>query len=250
MKLIDPAEVQVEKKVQAEGKVQVEKKEQVVGELLFEVSLPSKGKHGYPEILLVRPLKVADVKPLIATRILNEIEYIRRVIEAVGRTIVKPEGFDVRELTLEDLLKLILAHRVNSFGRFFDLVWECPLCGKGGQVTKIDLINGVAEKELAEEYPGDFWELRDGVKVRMPRVSVFFKEHIKGIDDISEVDLVDDAVVGASIDDLELKEYVQVVEFIEKWRGYGVQRELKLKCSACKEIVEIPIPFFLFLARK
>jgi len=262
MRLIDPEELKQGRELR---KVKVPKREvkdvgneeareegfgNVRGEMLFEVKLPSRGKHGYPEVLKVRPLKVADVKPLIATRVIDEIGYIRRVIEAIGKTIMEPVRFNIKDLTLEDLVKLIVAHRINSFGRHFDVLWDCQNCGKKGQLITIDLM-GLEERYISDEYPGDPVELESGVKARYPRVSVFFGEGISSLDDVSELDLVADAVVGVSVDELSLKEYGEVVDFISEWVGsYGVQAKVKVRCNSCGEEGWVELPFFLFLARK
>jgi hypothetical protein len=78
---------------------------------------------------------------------------------------------------------------------------------------------------------------------------MFFKDGLESIEDLTDYDLVQDALVDLTIDDLLLSDYNSILEFIKKWRGYGIQKEVKAKCRECGKEVELTLPFFLFLAR-
>ncbi len=251
MKMLDPKDLEQKKAV-------AEKKVEATGELLIEVSLPSKGKHGYPELFIVRPLKIKDVKPLIVSRVSNELDYARRVIEAISNTIVKPANFDIKDLSFEDLIKIITSQRVNSLGRTFDITWDCYECGKNNQIAHLDLINDLSETELSDEYPEEPMTLEDGIKFRMPRIDMFFNEELQSFDDLTDYDMFLSAlnvnkepfsVLKAKADEVNLTDYKDIMTFIQTWRGYGLDKNMHVKCSGCGKEVELPVPFFLFLAR-
>lgn len=230
MKLIDPTEI---KKPQQE--------------LRFPVTLPSRGKHGYPGVLYCRPLKVGDVKSLVVSDVVNEVTYVKNLIKVLANTVLEPEDFDITYLTWNDFLKLIVAHRVNSLGSVVDLRYECPTCGV--QVVSFDLVKDINEVPLPDDYPGDPFEV-DGFKFRYPRLSVFWKLDSEFLDTLTDIDLVKDAVAqDFNLDDLPYSTYTKVVEIINKYSAYGLQRDLPVKCSKCGVEQVISIPFFLLLVK-
>ncbi len=249
--MLDPKDLEKKKEV-------VEDVKKPTGDLLIEVKLPSKGKHGYSDILLVRPLKIKDVKPLITSQVSNELDYARRVIEAIGNTIVEPEKFDITQLTFADLIKVITSQRVNSLGRIFDTTWTCSECGKEGQVAHIDLIKDINETELSDEYPKEPITLESGILFRMPRIDMFFNRELESFEELKDYDMLASSlnlnkepfsVLQEKVDELVLSDYKAVMDFINKWQEYGLEKEITLKCSNCGAEVELPVPFFLFLAR-
>lgn len=220
------------------------------GELCFEVKLPSLGRHGYKGVIRCRPLKVKDIKELVMTKIEDEFEYIRRVISVVGKVIL--DDIDVKELTWNDLLKVIAALRVNSIGNVVELMWTCPKCQTTNTAT-IDLLE-LREVEIDPSYPGDPFEIRDKFGNRylfkFPRVGMFLSVN-KSWNDLVDLDLLEWMYVGeGSIDELPIDVALQVFDFVKRFDGYGVQNRVLASCSSCKDWEgEVEIPFFFLLVR-
>lgn len=234
MKLINPEELEHPKK-------------STTTELKFPVNLPSKGKHGYPSTLYCRPLKVGDIKSLIVTNITDEIAYVRNLIKVIGSTILEPENFDIMQMTWNDFIKLLVSHRVNSLGGLVDLRYDCTSCGV--QYATFDLVKDLEEISLPEDYPGDPFEV-DGFSFRFPRLSLFWKVDARTIDELTDIDLVKDALLqDCLVDDLPYSVYAKVTDIINKYSAYGVQKEVFVKCPKCNTEQIIPIPFFLLLVK-
>jgi len=71
------------------------------------------------------------------------------LVSAVVSTAVKlPEGMSHLDLLMTDRLALLIALRVNTFGRVFPLTFRCPVCG---HKTQADIDLGTA----LEETPAD-----------------------------------------------------------------------------------------------
>lgn len=228
--------------------VQSGEQRKVERELSFPVNLPSKGRHGYPEVIMCRPLKVKDVKALVKAvgSVEGELEYLDRLVRVIQDTVIEHQ-VNLADLSLQDFMKVLLVHRVNSLGEFLDVVFDCDGCGKGGQVMKVDLMK-LEEKELNEEYGRDPIQVGK-FKVRYPRLSVFLGR--KGnLDEVTDFDLVEDMLRGSdvNVDDLEWKEFSELVEWLRKWYGsYGLQTVVKAKCKECGKEVEVGIPYLFFL---
>lgn len=218
-------------------------------ELHFDVTLPSLGKHGYKGTIRCRPLKVGDIKELVTTKIENDLDYIRKVVSVIGRTILDP--IDVNELTWNDLLKVIVALRVNSLGNNVEITWTCPNCSSINSVV-VDLVE-LNEVEIDSSYPGDPFYVTDkfGNKYlfKFPRVGMFLNNN-KSLKDLVDFDLLEWMYVGEEpVEELPFYVAVQVLEFIKKFDNYGIQTRISASCSSCKNWEgEVEIPFFLFLA--
>lgn len=220
----------------------------ITGEMLFDVTFPSNGKHGYPERVTCRPLKVSDIKPLIASRIDNEVAYLRRLLKVLQGTIVEPAGFDLMNLTWNDLVKLVIAHRVNSLGAVADLGYTCDACGNRG-VYSVNLISDLAETPIGDDFIGDPFEVK-GIKVRFPRVKDFLREGVSFLTDITDYDLVKSAVEGIDIDSLEYGAFWEILETLRKYDKYGVNTRVSVKCGKCGSEVEVVVPCFLLLVTR
>lgn len=236
--------------------LQAGEQRRVEGELTFEVKLPSCGRHGYVAVVRCRPLKVKDVKALIVTEVLNEIEYVKRVIEVLGSTIVEPKGFDVKEMSLNDFVKLMVAHRVNSIGSIVELSYDCGSCGLKDQKVSVDLVQ-LEERVLDDEYGVDPWVVKSYMylqselefKFRFPRLSVFWRlaSDVRYLDELNDLDLVRDAYLGDDFEELPFSVYRQALERIRRFNDYGIQRSVVVRCRGCGKDVKVFIPFFLLL---
>jgi hypothetical protein len=215
-----------------------------VDEQVISVMLSSKGKHGYPEMVHLRPLKVKDVKALVEDPINEEIPYVRRLVEVVQGTVLD-EGVEVREMSMPDFRKILLAHRVNSIGKVIEISFRCS-CRNELQVVPFDLMN-LDEKMIDDSYvePVDV----GGVQVRFPRVWGYLPEGKKSFDEVNDYDVLASVVIGKDVDDLLLSEARSALEFVRKWEmSYGVQTDVEVPCKNCGKKVKVGVPFFLFLS--
>ena len=219
-------------------------------EQVFAVTLPSQGRHGYPSTLTFRPLKVADIKPLVRATDETELGYIRRMISILQGTLYSATAntpqISLMDLTLPDLKKVLLAHRVNSIGALADVGYTCD-CGASGRV-KLDLM------QLDETtIPSDFTEpvtLPCGVQVRFPRASGYFPKGKDWFREVDDFDVLESVVIGRKVDDLSLAEMREALEFVRKWEGsYGIKETTMANCSTCGKEVEVVIPFFLLIVQ-
>jgi len=215
-----------------------------VDEQVISVTLSSKGKHGYPEVVRLRPLKVKDVKALVEDPISDEIPYVRRLVEVVQGTVLDT-GVEVREMSMPDFRKILLAHRVNSIGKVIDLSFRCS-CKNDLQVVPFDLMN-LDERMIDDNYAEPV-EV-GGIQVRFPRVWGYLPDGKKSFDEVSDYDVLASVVVGKDVDDLLLSEAKGALEFVRKWEmSYGVQTDVEIPCKHCGKKVKVGIPFFLFLS--
>jgi hypothetical protein len=219
-------------------------------EQVFAVTLPSQGRHGYPSTLTFRPLKVADIKPLVRATDETELGYIRRMISVLQGTLYSTTAntsqISLTDLTLPDLKKVILAHRVNSIGALADISYTCD-CGANGRM-KLDLM------QLDETtIPNNFTEpmtLSCGIQVQFPRASGYFPKGKDWFREVDDFDVLESVVMGRKVDDLSLAEMKEALEFVRKWEGsYGIKETTVARCSTCGKEVEVTIPFFLLIVQ-
>jgi hypothetical protein len=213
-------------------------------EQVITVKLPSKGKHGYSDVVHLRPLKVKDVKALVEDPIEGELDYVRRLVQVVQNTVLD-EGFYVHEMTMPDFRKILVAHRVNSIGKDIDLTFRCT-CRDEVQFIRFDLMK-LEEKEIAEDYVEPVQV--GNIQLRFPRVWGYLPEGKVSFDDVNDYDVLKSVVIGKEVDELLLSEAKAALEFVKKWENsYGVQTEVELPCRYCQKKVIVPVPFFLLIS--
>lgn len=216
---------------------------QRVDEQVITVKLSSKGKHGYPAVVHLRPLKVKDVKCLVDSGEEEEIDYVRRLVQVVQGTVLDKD-VEVKEFTMSDFYKVLLAHRVNSIGNEINLSFMCD-CRDEVQVVKFDLLR-LEEKEIPDDYVEPVQI--GSIQVRFPRVWGYLPEGKSRFDDVTDYDVLRSVVIGKDIDELLLSEAKGALEFIRRWEGsYGVQSSVEIPCKFCGKKVRVRIPFFLLL---
>jgi hypothetical protein len=215
-----------------------------VDEQVITVKLSSKGKHGYPAVVHLRPLKVKDVKCLVEEAVEDEIDYVRRLVRVVQGTVLDKD-VQVREMTMPDFYKLLLAHRVNSIGNEISLSFTCE-CKDEVQVVKYDLMQ-LEEKEIADDY---IEPVQVGsIQVRFPRLWGYMPEGKRSFDEVNDYDVLRSVVIGKDVDELLLSEAKEALEFVRKWEGsYGVQTSVEVPCKYCGKKVRVRVPFFLLLS--
>jgi len=215
----------------------------VQGEQGFIVPLPSKGKHGYPDKIRCRPLKVRDVKELLKDPFEDEIDYVRRLVKVIQNTVLEPKGLDLFEMTMPDFKKVLLAHRINSIGASLEIAYFCD-CKDMRQVVRIDLMK-LKETEIPDDYiepvkVGD-------IQLRYPRMWGWLPESKKSFDEVDDFDVLKSVVIGRDVEDLSLKEAKEAVDFVRQWEGsYGLQDVVEVPCKYCGKKVAVTIPWFLF----
>jgi hypothetical protein len=215
-----------------------------VDEQVISVKLSSKGKHGYPAVVHLRPLKVKDVKCLVEEAVEDEIDYVRRLVRVVQGTVLD-KGVQVKEMTMPDFYKLLLAHRVNSIGNEISLSFTCE-CKDEVQVVKYDLMQ-LEEKEIPDEYVEPIQV--GSIQVRFPRVWGYMPEGKRSFDEVNDYDVLRSVVIGKDVDELLLSEAKEALEFVRKWEGsYGVQTSVEVPCKYCSKKVRVRVPFFLVLS--
>jgi hypothetical protein len=215
-----------------------------VDEQVITVKLSSKGKHGYPEVVHLRPLKVKDVKCLVEEAVEDEIDYVRRLVRVVQGTVLD-KGVQVKEMTMPDFYKLLLAHRVNSIGNEINLSFTCE-CREEVQVVKYDLMQ-LEEKEIPDEYVEPVQV--GSIQLRFPRLWGYLPEGKRSFDEVNDYDVLRSVVIGKDVDELLLSEAKEALEFVKKWEGsYGVQTSVEVPCKYCGKKVRVRVPFFLFLS--
>jgi hypothetical protein len=217
---------------------------QRVDEQVITVKLSSKGKHGYPAVVHLRPLKVRDVKCLIDSGMEDEIDYVRRLVQVVQGTVLD-KGVEVREFTMPDFYKVLLAHRVNSIGNEVNLSFVCG-CRDEVQVVKYDLMR-LEEKEIDDSYVEPVQV--GSIQLRFPRVWGYLPEGKRSFDEVNDYDVLRSVVIGKDVDELLLSEAKEALEFVRRWEGsYGVQTSVDVPCKFCGKKVKVRIPFFLLLS--
>jgi hypothetical protein len=215
-----------------------------VDEQVITVRLSSKGKHGYTEVVHLRPLKVKDVKCLVDSGMEDEIDYVRRLVQVVQGTVLD-EGVQVKEMTMPDFYKLLVAHRVNSVGSQVSLSFVCD-CRDEVQVVKYDLMQ-LEEKEIADDYVEPVQA--GSIQLRFPRMWGYLPEGKKSFDEVNDYDVLRSVVIGKDVDELLLSEAKEALEFVRKWEGsYGVQTSVDVPCKYCGKKVRVRVPFFLLLS--
>ena len=214
------------------------------GEQVITVNLSSKGKHGYPAVVHLRPLKVRDVKGLVEEAVEDEIDYVKRLVKVVQDTVLD-KGVQIREMTMPDFYKILVAHRVNSIGREITLSFTCR-CRDETQVVKYDLMH-LEEKEISSDYVEPVQI--GSIQVRFPRVWGYLPDGKSRFDDVNDYDVLRSVVMGKDVDELLLSEAKEAIEFVKKWEGsYGVQTNVGVPCKYCSGEVKVRVPFFLLLA--
>lgn len=216
---------------------------QRVDEQVITVKLSSKGKHGYPAVIHLRPLKVKDVKCLIDSGMEDEIDYVRRLVQVVQGTVLDKD-VEVKEFTMPDFYKVLLAHRINSIGNEINLSFMCD-CKDDVQTVKFDLMK-LEEKEIPDEYVEPVQVC--GIQVRFPRIWGYLPEGKSRFDEVTDFDILRSVVIGKDVDELLLSEAKGALEFVRRWEGsYGVQSSVEVPCKFCGKRVRVRIPFFLLL---
>lgn len=240
MKIVAPEEME---EVLAE-KEQKKLADVDVQEQGFVVPLLSKGKHGYPDRIRCRPLKVKDVKGLLKDPFENEVEYVRRLVEVVQNTVLEPRGLNLFEITMPDFKKILLAHRINSIGASMELWYVCECKEDSRQTVRIDLMR-LKETEIPDEYVEP---VRIGnIQLRYPRLWGWLPEGKRSFDEVDDFDVLRSVVVGCDVDELSLKDAKEAIEFVRRWEGsYGLQDFVEVPCKFCKKKISVAVPWFLF----
>lgn len=215
----------------------------VSDEIRFSVTLPSKGKLGYPEIIECRPLKVRDFR-ILSGKGGTDIQYMKRLCDVVQGTILTP-GVVVKKLAFSDFIKIIIALKINSTGAEYELSLLCNNCASEKRfIKKFDLLS-LDETAIDDAYEEPV--VIDNIKVVLPRMSVYYNAD-SSLNKLSDYDFVTDAVkvegqAGINVDGLSLNTYKKIIEFITKNDNFGVDTKAQATCPECGGTVIFTVPF-------
>jgi hypothetical protein len=174
----------------------------------------------------------------------EEIDYVRRLVQVVQGTVLDKD-VEVKEFTMPDFYKVLLAHRINSIGNDINLSFMCD-CREEVQTVKFDLLR-LEEKEIPDDYVEPVQI--GSIQVRFPRVWGYLPEGKSRFDDVTDYDILRSVVIGKDVDELLLSEAKGALEFVRRWEGsYGIQTGVDVPCKYCGKKVRVRIPFFLFLS--
>lgn len=237
-----------------------------------EVILPSMG-YLNPEIpegkIIQRCMMVNDQKFLAGSN-LNANQLID---ELLNRTVISPEGFDAKNLTVEDTLYLLFKLRILSYGEIYHFQVRCPECGKKITVEvdlselNVESLDEDYEKNLTVTLPRrgdtvttkllrniDVEEINREVKRRRKRNPRDESEYVLKIcHTIQEVHLKEPNKDGKSelVSLVELEQYVNALTDFDAGTilqstdrvQFGILPEIEYQCPECNEEIDIPINF-------
>lgn len=241
-----------------------------------EVVLPSKG-YLNPEIpdgiVTQRCLMVSDQKFLAGSKSVKG----GRMNNIIQETAISPETFDVRKLTLPDLIFLMFKLRILSYGAKMRFTTVCPVCGRETEVS-LDLteleVHELEEdfsKSLEIELPiagdtvftrvltvKDLEDIRDYIKALKKKVkdddaivSIEYTQRLSRM--ITKINLKEknedgDKILDHPVDiekyvsqltDLDATAIISTVDNLE----YGVMPVAQSICEVCNNEIDVPVRF-------
>lgn len=216
------------------------------------LTLPSKGKLGYPEKVKYRDIMVRDEKTLTS----SSIEDYDVVLNDVLESLLENKTF-FRDLTIADRDFMLMWIWANNYSteKSFDV--KCPHCGNA-DTLEVDLTQ-IEVEEISDDYTHPFsMKLSNGetINVRLATVGdeQITKKFLKNNKDQNYADVM----LACTIEldkKLPLKQKIDYLEENLKGRDmglirafhrhfkYGINDEVDHECSACAEVTQFTIPF-------
>ncbi len=230
----------------------------------FFTVLPGSGKK-----VNFKPITTFQMKELLA----YSGEDPEEALDNLVNSCVIDEGFEVRDLSLQDRFFMVVELRKRSKGSDYDISYVCGKCG-GQVIAKVDL-NELEVKKLGKL--NDKVKLDDNISVKLKLMTrntqleagriVKEKEDPKAVTDeqkymeevimgyilsIKEIILPDAVIENPSLDE-KLILFQQGPEYfydkIIKWYGdlnFGVDFTLANKCPHCADEIKMNIPLANF----
>lgn len=229
-----------------------------------EVQLPSKGvlNPNIPEgKVTLRCVEVRDQKYLAGSKLVHS----NKGVELLERCVIKPENFNVRELTQMDLFYLLVKLRILSYGSSYRFITTCPHC-KAATEVECDL-SQLRSYDLDEDYDkklkvvlpkrGDtvYTHIQtqgdaEDIEKEVQRMRSKFKD-LEGDPEvtlsiakiISRVELKKASASGAKVlgSELDMLQYVETLMDIDALAiqstvesiDYGIDPRVDVTCSSC-----------------
>lgn len=223
-------------KMEDPTKVQQKEISPIRNEQTFSVSFASNGQLGYQKTVELRPLKVRDYKMLTSGNA-NDINYMIKLVEVVQACIYPLNSLDVKELTMADFTKLIIALKINSTSSTYELIIPCMRCTGDTNKNKTVTFNYIVDLDKLEEKLLDtnFKEpylIKEGLNIKLPRVKHYLTENV---DELA-------VAYDGDINELKLGDYIEIQKTLEKF-DYGYITDLKVVHQDCQEVIELTLPF-------
>jgi rRNA maturation protein Nop10 len=212
-----------------------------------------------------KPITTGQMKNLLSYEDDSE-ETIEEVLDNILRECVVTEGFDIRNITIQDRFDLMIELRKKSKGNTYSFVVTCPECGTDSYNT-VDL-----ENLEAVPFPEkiDRWiKLSDDLSVEMFHLSRGEQEqafeHVKNMEISESKKLVELTyhvfsvamkrfrTPAGDVDDVPLEEKRRLLEnlasdkydLFTEWfnkNDYGIKFEYTMSCDKCGFKAEREIP--------
>lgn len=119
-----------------------------------EVDVPSNGWFGGPKKVTLRAMMVSEEKILYTAK---DFSFIKKIVKACC---IEPKDLDMKTLHPNDLIYLLHAIRLITFGDTYKDERKCPYCG-----LKQDIEINISEMEMTQL---DTEGLADRLKVKLP----------------------------------------------------------------------------------
>lgn len=178
-----------------------------------EVDVPSNGWFGGPKKVTLRAMMVSEEKILYTAK---DFSFIKKLVKACC---VEPKDLDIKTLHPNDLLYLLYAIRLITFGSKFTDERKCPNCGLK-QNIEID----ISEMEMTQL---DTEGLSDKLKVKLPLNGSELQLKLLNQGEIDEVDRkINAGVQKGTIKDAGGAEYMmKLCKIIEEKDGEPFESE-------------------------
>jgi hypothetical protein len=221
-----------------------------------DLTLPSRGKLGYPEVVSIKPYRVREEKYIAAITSERFNEMTLKVLSSVIETEI-----NIEDLSLSDRNYILLWERVNSYYPELESTVKCPNCGR--KSTTVINLEGLPVTSIPPNY-------EEPVTITLPDSGDSIGCRLLRIRDEMNIDKylstskdpeIDDWVVryAASIvkedlkslgekimycDGLSSKDFMEIRSFQNKY-FHGVDNKVTFTCKKCGESSNVPIPFNL-----
>lgn len=114
---------------------------------VFETELPGSGK-----TIAFRPITTGQIKKLLLYETSNDSDSIEDALdELINECVVKPEGFDISKLYLQDRFFLLVEMRKATRGNLFNFQTQCSSCGS--QTQQVLKLSDLPIKKLSISTP-------------------------------------------------------------------------------------------------
>lgn len=178
-----------------------------------EVDVPSNGWFGGPKKVTLRAMMVSEEKILYTAK---DFSFIKKIVKACC---IEPKDLDIKTLHPNDLIYLLYAIRLITFGSKYTDERKCPNCG-----LKQDIEIDISEMEMTQlETEG----LTEKLKVKLPFDGSELQLKLLSQGELDEIDRrVKNAVQRGTVKDAEGNEFMlKLCKIIEEKDGEPFESE-------------------------